>query len=298
MQLEWIYQAEEAITIKAFLQAERLPRAFLKSVKFEGGDILLNQQRVNVRALMQKGDCLQIIAAPEVGHDSVQASTLPIEIVYEDADYLILNKPAATLSIPSRRDPDLSMANRIKGYYERMNYQDQVIHIVTRLDRDTTGLMLVAKHRLAHAYMDRIIKAKQLIKIYAALSHRQDWPDHGFIDVGIARNPDSIISRMASETGQAALTEYFVLERYDDSSLLKLNLHTGKTHQIRVHLSHEGGPLVGDDLYGGIKSATIQRQALHCQEISFPQPFSKEMIQIEIPLPSDMQAWINERRRP
>lgn len=296
MILTWEYQDRLEQSIKRFLHFEGIPRNFVKAVKFNGGKILLNQEEVTVRATLNQGDILKIIAPQERGHDTVAPSNIPIDVVYEDRDLLIVNKPSEAVSIPSKQNPDSSMANRIKGYFVRNDYSNQVIHIVTRLDRDTTGLMLIAKHRLAHAYMDRLIQSDGIQKIYYALSHRVDWPEHGLIDGPIARNPESIISRIVDESGQNALTEFWLEERVPQASLLRLQLHTGRTHQIRVHLSHQGGPLVGDDLYGGVKYPELSRQALHCGELQFIHPFTGENIHIKQPIPADMQDWLLSRK--
>ncbi|XJS11350.1 RluA family pseudouridine synthase [Aerococcaceae bacterium WGS1372] len=295
MILSWNYSKTQAQSIKNFLRDEGIPRNFVKVVKHGGGQILLNNVEVTVRTNMVKGDELIIKAPDEIGHDTVQPSSIPIEVAYEDRDFLIVNKPSDVVSIPSRQNPDSSMANRIKGYYVSNNYADQVIHIVTRLDRDTSGLMLIAKHRLAHAYMDRLIQVRQIKKIYYGISHRSDWPDHGHIDAPIARNPESIISRIVDESGQNALTEYWVEKIVDGASLLRIQLHTGRTHQIRVHLSHMGGPLVGDDLYGGRHYENLDRQALHCGELEFIHPFTNKLINVKQPIAKDMYNWLQVR---
>lgn len=296
MILRWEYSKIQEQSIKNFLRDEGIPRNFVKAVKHQGGQILLNDKEVTVRANMEAGDQLVIIAPDEVGHDTVQPSFIPIEVAYEDRDFLIVNKPSDAVSIPSKQNPDSSMANRIKGYYVSNDYADQVIHIVTRLDRDTTGLMLIAKHRLAHAYMDRMIQARQIKKIYYAISHRASWPSHGKIDAPIARNPESIISRIVHESGQYAQTEYWLEEVVEGASLLRLQLHTGRTHQIRVHLAHLGGPLVGDDLYGGRHYDNLDRQALHCGELEFVHPFTHELINVKQAIPKDMYHWLEERK--
>lgn len=296
MILTWEYQDTLEQTIKRFLHFEGIPRNFVKAVKHNGGQILLNQEEVTVRATLNQGDVLTLIAPDEHGHETVAPSDIPIDVVYEDRDFLIVNKPSASVSIPSKQNPDSSMANRIKGYYVREEYKDQVIHIITRLDRDTTGLMLIAKHRLAHAYMDRIIQSKGLTKIYYGLSHKVDWDKHGYIDAPIGRNPESIISRIVDPDGQAALTEFWLKEQVEEASLLRMQLHTGRTHQIRVHLAHKGGPLVGDDLYGGVKDSVISRQALHCGELQFIHPFTGDDIHITQAIPEDMHTWLNIRK--
>lgn len=297
MEFKWTFSHEEPMSVLAYLRTLDLPRRFITRLKFEGGDIQVNGQSVTVRKTLQAGDVIRLQAPIEYGHETVPPSFEPIDVVYEDRDILVVNKPMDVVSIPSRRDPDTSMANRIKGYYVSQGYQDQVIHIVTRLDRDTTGLMMIAKHRLAHAWMDRQIQEGHLQKFYYAISQKTDWDKHHLIDAPIARTDDSIINRRVHESGQSAQTEYWLQEQFEDSSLLKLQLHTGRTHQIRVHLTHLGGPLVGDDLYGGRLEAPLTRQALHCGELIFYQPFSKERLHLTLPLADDMLEWISIRRQ-
>lgn len=294
--LVYEYISEEPQTIKQFIFKKDLPRKFMSSVKHSGGKILLNNDEVTVRANLSKGDILTIIPPIEEGHETIPSSSVPIEIIYEDRDILVINKPENVISIPSRRTPDVSIANRIKGYYERQNYLNKVIHIVTRLDRNTTGLMLIAKHRLAHALLDRQIRQGEIERYYYAITHNAKWEDHGIIDAPIARCKDSIITRQVHSSGKPSKTEYWLEERYKDSALLRLQLHTGRTHQIRVHLSYALAPLVGDDLYGGVIDNLLKRQALHCGELRLKHPFTQELLIIQQKLPRDMQEWIEMNR--
>lgn len=297
MRLDWVYDKDRQQILRDFLREKALPRNFMISVKYQGGAILVNDEIVTVRYQLQKGDRVSIIAPVEEGHDSVVPSFKAIEVVYEDDDILIVNKPANVVSIPSIKAPETSMANRIKGYYIKQAYEDQVIHIVTRLDRDTSGLMLIAKHRLAHAFFDRQLQEKSLIKKYLAISSKTNWSkDYGLIDKPIARHPESIIQRITDESGQAALTEYWVKKEMQTSSLLLLQLHTGRTHQIRVHLTSEGGPLVGDSLYG-LQEQPLERQALHCYQLIFTHPFTNKEMIITQSLPRDMLEWCQLDRR-
>ncbi|UUX34184.1 RluA family pseudouridine synthase [Fundicoccus culcitae] len=294
MEFIFNYQFKQSMLVKQYLQRLELPRSFISNIK-QTGSILLNGQPVTVRKVINYGDELVLLQAPERGHDTVIPSFIPLDIVYEDRDILVINKAAQTVSIPSIQNPNTSVANRVKGYYLKQSYDDQVIHIVTRLDRDTTGLMLIAKHRLAHALLDRQIRDKQIAKYYYAISSKANWDKHGVINAPIARDSQSLITRKVDESGKEALTEFHLVQSFSDSALLKLQLHTGRTHQIRVHLAYSGGPLIGDDLYGGPLTEVLSRQALHCGELIFEQPFTKQTIHLTSSLPLDMQQWISTR---
>lgn len=285
------------MSIKSFFKEISLPRNFVKVVKFQGGSILLNNKPVTVRAILNKGDKLTVIPPGEVGHDSVIPSYLPIDIIYEDRDLLVINKDNNCVSIPSIKHPDSSVANRVRGYYLESGYKNQVIHIVTRLDRDTSGLMLIAKHRLAHALLDRAIQEGKIQRYYYGISQSNHWANHGRIEVSIGRAPQSIITRQVTDQGQYALTEYWKIADYGQASLLKLKLHTGRTHQIRVHLSHAGGPLVGDDLYGGMIDKIMKRQALHCGHLELIHPFSGDALSFKADLPQDMAGWLEKQEK-
>lgn len=291
MYLEWEYSLNDSQLLKDFIREKALPRKFITSVKYQGGSIQVNGQPVTVREVLNKGDIITIIPPTEYGHDSVIPSNQPIDIVYEDRDILVINKPTGIVSIPSFKNPDQSIANHVKGYYVDQNYEDQVIHIVTRLDRDTSGLMLIAKHRLAHAFFDRLLQKKALHKRYLALSSATHWDEqHGFIDVPISRHPESLIQRVASSDGQPALSEYHVLETFRAGSLLLIQLHTGRTHQIRVHLQSVGGALIGDTLYGQ-EDPSMKRQALHCYQLEFVHPFTGEQLVFTQSMPQDIKQW-------
>ena len=221
-----------------------------------------------------------------------------LTFLYEDEYLLIINKPVGTASIPSKLHPDHSMANRVKGYYKRRGYADQITHVVTRLDRDTTGVMMFAKHRVVHAWMDQALREKTIQKKYLALVHdTSTLEEHGFIDAPIGRNEGSIINRCVSEDGKPSLTEYWKKDTLDGAELVEILLHTGRTHQIRVHFSWLGAPLVGDDLYGGLKDELLDRQALHCHSLTFIHPMTKKELIIEAPLPKDMSQWVEAHKK-
>lgn len=291
MKFEWTYQGEQMMRLLTFIRHQGVPRQFITIVKHHGGQILVNGQEQTVRYPLYPGDVVTLIAPDEPGNDRIIGNDRPLDILYEDRDLIILNKPAGVASIPSFQTPDDSIAHRLKGYYERHAYPDQVIHIVTRLDRDTTGIMVVAKHRLAHAMLDRQLQEKQLHKYYYALTSKRHWAETGWIDKPIQRAADSFILREVGPDGQTALTEYRCLAQFDRGALLALQLHTGRTHQIRVHLASEGGPLIADTLYGAPPDRVLDRQALHCYQVTLTHPFTQERIIFNQSMPEDMKRW-------
>lgn len=298
MKFSWIYESSEKQQVKTFLRTKGISRGLLAKIKFQGGKIEVNQQIENAVHYLKDKDCVEITIPDEIGHDTTVPVDIPIDIVYEDEHILVVNKPYGVASIPSKVHPNGTMANRVKGYYVRENYIDQVIHIVTRLDRDTTGLMLFAKHGYAHALLDKELKLKQLHKKYVALvSGKMTEPLHGTIEARIGRPEDSIIRRIVHPKGKLALTEYWINKTYDHATLVDIQLHTGRTHQIRVHFSHIGYPLMGDDLYGGEHNQWVKRQALHCRELDFVHPFTQKKIILEADYPEDISNWINYQEK-
>ena len=292
MRFEFI--ADEHVKIKTFLRKHEVSKGLLAKIKFRGGDIRVNDQSQNATYLLDIGDQVVIDIPPEEGFETLEAIDYPLDILFEDDHFLILNKPFGLASIPSVNHSN-TIANFIKGYYVKQAYENQQVHIVTRLDRDTSGLMLFAKHGYAHARLDRQLQKKSIEKRYFALVKGAGVLEpEGNIIAPIARDENSIITRRVAKGGKYAHTEYKVIAAYGDIHLVDIRLHTGRTHQIRVHFSHIGFPLLGDDLYGGSLEHGIQRQALHCHFLSFYHPFLEEQLEISSPLPDDFKNLITK----
>ena len=290
MRFEFI--ADEHVKVKTFLKKHEISKALLAKVKFAGGNILVNDQPQNAIYLLDIGDKVTVDIPSEKGFESLEAVDRDLSIVYEDAHFLVLDKPAGVASIPSVNHSN-TMANFVKAYYIRQDYENQQVHIVTRLDRDTSGLMLFAKHGYAHARLDKQLQKKMIEKRYYALVQgRGELKPEGDIIAPIGRDPDSIITRCVTKDGKYAHTGYKVVEQFGDIYLVDIRLNTGRTHQIRVHFAHLGFPLLGDDLYGGTLEAGITRQALHCHSLSFYNPFLEKQLQLESQLPIDFQNTI------
>lgn len=289
--LEWTADvSDQGKLLRDFLKEKEISRMALTDIKFKGGFISVNGQEVNVRYMVKSGDLVQVLFPAEVPSIGLKGESIPITIVYEDEYLLVVNKPAEMNTIPSREHPDGSLANALIGYYEK-NGIVATTHIVTRLDRDTSGLVLIAKHSHIHHLFSKQQRAGGVKRTYEAFAEGKLILDEGRVEEPIARKSESIIEREVRPDGQYACTLYEVIQRYDGFSHLRLRLLTGRTHQIRVHMAHIGHSLLGDSLYGG-KRDLIARQALHCREIRFLHPISQKEMHFSSDLPKDMEKLI------
>ena len=268
------------------LEHAQLSNRLLIRAKQDNGAILVNGIKKTVRYVLQEGDKLQVIFPPEAISPYLIREHIPLDIVYEDDDILVVNKPANMSTMPSRTHPSGSLANGILHYYYEENIP-YTIHVVTRLDTDTSGLVLVAKHQYSHSFLSSMQQHNKIERKYRAIVHGVVNEADGLIDKPIGRHPDSIIERMVRADGQTARTFYAVDKIVNELTYLHVRLETGRTHQIRVHFASIGHPLVGDTLYGGTREK-ISRQALHCSEISLIHPFTKKALHIQAELPADM----------
>ncbi len=285
--LKWkITNADEQKMIRDFLKEKGISKTALTDIKFKGGHIFVNGKEETVRYLLKIRDELKVEFPKENPSDSLKGEDTPLHILYEDDYVLVVNKQAGMSTIPSREHPSGSLANAIIGYYQKINLA-ATAHIVTRLDRDTSGLVLIAKHRHVHHLFSEQQKIREIKRVYEALSSGNLPEDSGIIKEPIARKTDSIIEREVNPNGQYASTRFNVIQRYHAFTLLQLQLETGRTHQIRVHLAYLGHPLLGDDLYGG-QMDHINRQALHCCMLEFYHPFIEKKLTFTQGMPEDM----------
>ena len=287
--LHWtITEREKGMLIREFLlQKAFLSNRLLIKAKQAEGAILVNDVKKTVRYQLEAGDELTVIFPPEEVSAYLKAENKPIDIVYEDDALLIVNKPANLPTMPSRTHPSGTLANRIIAYYQK-HHLPFTVHVVTRLDKDTSGLVLIAKHQHSHSFLSSMQRNNQIMRFYEAIVHGQMEQVKDVIDAPIGRHPDSIIERVVTESGQEARTFYQVKKKDEYKTFVHVQLETGRTHQIRVHFSHLGHPLLGDTLYGG-KQHEIGRQALHCNEIRFTHPFTNEALHFTVPIARDMQ---------
>ena len=269
----------------------------LSRLKNDEQGIVVNGRRVTVRYVLHTGDLLSLADRDRVsGH--VIPSRLPVSILYEDDDVLVVNKPPNMPTHPSHGHLDDTLANALVYHYGEKGIPF-VFRPVSRLDRNTSGAVLVAKNKIASARLDEAMRERRIEKTYLALLCGRLSPASGRIEGYICRTDRSIITRRvcgSEESGAAyALTEYETVVGNDRATLVRAHPRTGRTHQLRVHFTSLGCPLLGDDLYG-TASELIARQALHAAAVSFPHPSDGRVLRIEAPLSEDIRAAIGALR--
>lgn len=288
--LSWeVNKEHQGMLLREFLKLKELSKRALTDIKFQGGKITVNGDEKTVRTVLNESDRVQVFFPIEKPSEDLVAEDIPFEIIYEDDAVLIVNKPFGIPSIPSREHPKGTLANGLLHYYQSIGLPS-TIHIVTRLDKDTSGLMLVAKNRYIH-YLFSKNELKNVERKYLAIVHGRMNECEGVIRAKIGRKNNSIIERVISEDGQEAITHFKVLKSFEDYSIVELVLETGRTHQIRVHMSSIGHPLIGDDLYGG-QTNTLKRQALHSYQLSFTHPIDQSIKKFETGFPDDLKNWL------
>lgn len=273
----------------AFLLSRSYTRQILIGLKKDERGITVNGAHAGVRRILHTGDVLQTVFSEEAS-PGVRPVSLPCRILYEDEDLLLADKPADMPVHPSVNNHDNTLANALAWHYQQAGIPF-TFRCITRLDRDTTGLVLLAKNRLAASILNRAHATIQ--KTYLAICQGR-IPGAGVIDAPIARVQGSVIARCVDfARGDRALTRYSRLF-YDpekDLSLAHLIPDTGRTHQIRVHMRHIGHPLIGDFLYNPGNTA-LGRQALHCFGLDFVHPITRQKLHLSSPLPEDMRGCL------
>ena len=280
------------VTILDFLKKEGFSRHILSSMKNTPNTIILNGERGFGRSVLKPQDHL-IVTVPETeSGENIIRTKMDLNIIYEDEDILVINKPADMPVHPSAGNYENTLANGIAWYFAEKG-EDFVYRCINRLDRDTTGLLILARHSLSAAILSEMVKNRQIHREYLAVATGK-VPESGVIDAPISRVDGSTIERCVDfDRGEAARTHYrsVFYDPVTNCSLVSLKLETGRTHQIRVHLKYLGHPLPGDFLYCPDFSL-IRRQALHSHKLTFLHPLSGEEMCFLAPLPADMKAML------
>ena len=304
--------------VSSFLKSKGYSTQNRINLKKDPRSIWVNGVCVFQNTILQAGDELKVQIREQENSDGIVSVELPLDIVYEDEDLLVINKPAGMPIHPSLHNYDNSLGNALAWYFKKQG-KPFVFRCINRLDRDTSGLTIVAKHMVSGAILSHMVAAKSKEGLEAEGIHREYLaiveghvsPEKGVIEAPIARKESSCLERIVDfENGERAITHYQVLQTTDKYSLVALQLETGRTHQIRVHMGYLGYPLVGDFLYNPnyignqidrlsddvtetlqkfhAADYPIHRQALHAHKISFPHPMTGEHMEFCVPMPIDM----------
>ncbi len=283
---------EEGLTIKQFLKRRRYSGQNLVHLKKYEQGILLNNRPVYVIQPLKAGDFLTVNILEDRVSEKIPPVPLPLHIVYEDEDLMILDKEADMPIHPSLNNYENSLANGLAWYFSAQDIPF-VFRCVNRLDRDTTGLTIIAKHLVSGGILSSMAARREIKREYLAIVSGTGLPSCGTINVPLGRDPDSAIRRMADfRNGEPSVTHYRVLEEANGCSLLSLHLETGRTHQIRVHMKYIGYPIIGDFLYNP-DTTLIRRQALHSCRLEFSHPITGKPLDFSSPLPEDMKQALN-----
>ena len=283
-----ITAAEEGRKIGDFLREKGYSRHLLRQLKETEDGLLRNAQPTFTTVALKAGDRIRVrLLEKAEGSEAIMPAPLPFEIVYEDEDLLVVNKPADMPIHPSFQNHGNTLADALTWHYQQYR-EDFVYRCINRLDRDTTGLLIVAKHLLSASILSDMVGKREIHREYLAIV-KGIPPENGTISAPIGRKKGSAILREVNfETGEPAVTHFARLEIRNGLSLVSLKLETGRTHQIRVHMSYIGCPLIGDYLYYP-ECSRISRQALHSHRLSFLHPITGKALSFTAPLPEDME---------
>lgn len=286
----------DGIVIREFLKEElELSSRLIRRAAIEKR-IFVNKEAVRMRKVLHTGDIVEV-KLERVESQNIIPEKMDLNIVYEDEDILVLNKPPYTVVHPTRGYPTGTLANGILYYFNETN-KNCIVRLVSRLDMDTSGLIIIAKNQYAHMALSKEMQLNHLEKRYLAVVHGHLEKEEGTIDLPIFKpeNEESIFKRVIDERGQRSITHYKVVKKFKNADLVECLLETGRTHQIRVHLSHIGHPIYGDTLYGygEEEKELIPRQALHAYGLDFKSPRTKEKLSLRAELPEDILNLINK----
>lgn len=286
-----VTKEEQGLTINQILRDNfTFSARFKTKMKFQNL-VDLNGIPTKGFVMPEVGDLISI-RLPEETSD-FPAEDIPIAVLYEDDDLLIVNKQPGIIVHPTKGHPTGTIANGVMKYMQDTN-QSFKIRFANRIDMDTSGIIVVAKNANTQNDVSQQMREQSVVKKYKAVVHGEVAEDFFTVELPIGRPDDISIQRTVMyEGGKEAKTDVRVLERYDGYTLVELTLHTGRTHQIRVHLSHIGHPIVGDALYGGEALEFIDRQALHAYHLEFAHPITHDPIEIDADLPDDIVECIN-----
>lgn len=279
----------DGLRIEQFLKRKGYSSQNLSEIKRMPGSILVNGRHCYMRETLKSGDQLTVRIQETKYSKHIPPVKLPLSILYEDEDILVLNKPAGMPTHPSMNNYTNTLANALAWYYQEQN-KPFIFRCSNRLDRDTSGITVAAKHLVSGNILSRQTFRREIHREYLAIVRGKVTPSSGIICAPLARKPGTIIERTVDfENGETAITHYQLIKEKNGHSLVSLWLETGRTHQIRIHMKYAGFPLIGDYLYNP-DMEQISRQALHSHRVAFSHPITGEYMEFTAPLPEDMKA--------
>ena len=292
--IDYIIDKDSAgLRVEQFLRRKRYSGQNLSEIKRMPKSILVNGVHYYMRQELSTGDHLQVRICETKNSEKIPPTNLPLNIIYEDEDLLVLNKPAGMPIHPSLNNYTNSIANAL-AYYFQSQGKPFIFRCCNRLDRDTSGLTIVSKHLVSGSILSDMTKYREVHREYLAIARGSVTPSEGTIQAPLGRKEGTIIERTVDwEHGEDAVTHYKVVKEANGHSLVSLRLETGRTHQIRIHMKYLGYPLIGDYLYNP-DMEYMTRQALHSHHMEFTHPITGAHMSFTAPLPEDMARVMQE----
>ena len=283
-----IDEAGDGLRIEQYLRRKGYSGQNLAEIKRMPKSVLVNGEHYYMKQKLNTGAHLSIHICETKCSEKIPPVQIPLDIVYEDEDIIVINKQAGMPIHPSLNNYMNSMANALAWYYQEQG-KPFIFRCCNRLDRDTSGLTVVAKHLVSGNILSDMVRRRDIHREYLAIVRGHVSPEAGTINAPLARKPGTIIERTVDwEQGETAITHYRLVEERNGLSLISLRLETGRTHQIRIHMKYLGYPLIGDYLYNP-DMEYIGRQALHSHRLSFTHPITGKPMEFTAPLPKDME---------
>ncbi|MBP5598223.1 MAG: RluA family pseudouridine synthase [Pseudobutyrivibrio sp.] len=278
----------DGFPIDKYLKSKGYSSANITAIKKMPNNMVIDGEWVHMNRKLKTGDILTVNISEDDSSEKIPPVKMDLDIVYEDEDIIVVNKPAGLPIHPSLNHYEDSLANGLAYYYESQG-KPFIFRCANRLDKNTSGLTVIAKHLVSANILSTMVKNRQFHREYYAIVRGSLDEKSGTIDAPIGRVDDSIITRQVDfENGERAVTHYEVIKENKEHSLVSIHLETGRTHQIRVHFKYIGHPLIGDHLYNP-DYEYMTRQALHSHKIEFTHPITGEQLSFTADLPSDMQ---------
>lgn len=295
-----VTSAESGLTIKQYLERMKFSARLITRLKAKPMGITVNGEKKTVRWILSEGESLELQTDDSHSSESIGLSHVPVNVLYEDEWFIVIEKPAHLPIHPSRRHLGDTLASRVMAHFKDRNF---VFRVLTRLDLDTSGAVLIAKDSISASLFSKMLAERKVKKEYVAICHGLFEEKSGVIDFNIRRPDPFRIDREAVQKGESkgesspegmeAISEYSVIREGKNASLVRFSPITGRTHQLRVHAKAIGHPIIGDTLYSD-PSPFIDRQALHAESLTFVHPMTQETVTVVCPVPDDIKLCEKE----